>query len=67
MTTMAAPFPGVFPACAGMDRTWGLPWRSSQGVPRLRGDGPYQTGFDQPKLVCPPPARGWTAEQQPER
>ena len=55
----------VFPAYAGMDRSFMSSRTITGGVPRLRGDGPAPvTGLTIDDL-CSPPTRGWTAASEP--
>ncbi len=52
--------PGVFPACAGMDRLRLHAGADDVGVPRMRGDGPALASASVSLLPCSPHARGWT-------
>ena len=50
----------VFPARAGMDRSWLAANCCSTGVPRTRGDGPAWCAPTKAAMQCSPHARGWT-------
>ena len=56
--------PLVFPAHAGMDRSWASSQRSSSGVPRACGDGPATEPGSGGASECSPRMRGWTESCQ---
>jgi hypothetical protein len=62
--TGSAPLVGcpayVFPACAGMDRVCQSADARLAGIPRVRGDGPLGSYFNELCEKYSPRARGWT-------
>ncbi len=56
-------WPGVFPACAGMDRARRAARKQKASVPRMRGDGPGVCGGKRGGDKCSPHARGWTGHE----
>ena len=56
-------YPGVSPACAGMD-PFTMSYRVLlEGFPRMRGDGPSSAALMTVAAKFPPHARGWTVAQ----
>ncbi len=55
----------VSPAHAGMDLIWDRVFLICRGLPRARGDGPYQHIFQADRWQSPPRTRGWTHHLTP--
>ncbi len=51
------------PACAGIDHQRSYGGGTFYGLPRVRGDRPYEAGIRTPPLPAPPRARGSTPAQ----
>ena len=54
----------VFPAQAGMDRSWPKPPSATRRVPRAGGDGPPAGPRRRSEIPCSPRRRGWTGHDR---